>query len=402
MELRINVRSVISAWLLVGIVLMPIYTWSSGGVQISHAVIFAGCLLVWLKRGIRMDVTAQILGLLAVYIALRDSVFVARHASWYNVLPILYIVFSWTLYASLRDWFADERNVTYLKYGLLLSAVVAILGVFIMGYGATVGSGERWRSIGTFNNPNQLGYFAVCLLSFGCLLYLRRKISAPLALVFVAFGLFLSTAALSKAAMVSCGFGAVLIGFAIGRSRTKVILGVLVATAAVAGAFWAVREGLLDDYKFFVRLSSIGEQSDDSLVGRGYWVLTEAGPMEFLFGFGAERVLEIVGHELHSTIASYFSNYGVLGGIPFLVVLFLWARRIYWDVGTIGLLVVVAPPMLYGLTHNGSRFTIFWLLLAYSLATPATAVRTRMARGFGSIQEGPQLAHQSTASGRQL
>ena len=176
--------------------------------------------------------------------------------------------------------------------------------------------------------------------------------------------------------MISCAFAALLVGFLASRSKLQFVMGCFVAAILIATGLWLINSGQLADYKFVARLSGLGSQGDDSLAGRGYGVLTEVGAFQFLFGFGAQEVRQLVGHELHSTVASFFANYGVFGGLLFLGFLALWCGRVWRSLGLIGVLIIVVPPMMYGLTHNGSRFTIFWLLVAMSYAIPDEA-RTR-------------------------
>src|SRR5690606_1287440 len=59
------------------------------------------------------------------------------------------------------------------------------------------------RAVGTFNNPNQLGYFSVCILSLAYLLYRDEYLSYFAAFVVFVIAIFLSITSLSKAAMIA-------------------------------------------------------------------------------------------------------------------------------------------------------------------------------------------------------
>ncbi|MDG6348296.1 hypothetical protein QAA18_06005 [Luteimonas sp. 8-5] len=378
MSFAINARKLAGFWLMIAIAFLPIYLWSSGGAQISHIILLVVSAWMWAFKRPRLDLVARLLGVLAVYAAIRDSFFAVRNTSPESVIPIFYIFFIWFIFVSLRSWFEDDRNWGHAKIGLVLAVLVAIAGVLLMGYGASVDS-EGWRSVGTFNNPNQLGYFSVCIISVAGLLYLRGKASLPLLLLFLGGGLFLAIASLSKAAMISCAFAALFIGFLASRSKLQFLVGCVVAATLVVVALWLIESGHLSNYKFFTRLSGLGTQGDDSLAGRGYGVLMDVGALEFLFGYGAQEVRQLVGHELHSTIASFFANYGAIGGFLFLSVIALWCVRVWRSLGLVAVLVVVVPPMMYGLTHNGSRFTIFWLLVAMSYAISGQGRQRAMA-----------------------
>ena len=70
----------------------------------------------------------------------------------------------------------------------------------------------------------------------------------------------------------------------------------------------------------------------------------------------------------HSTFASALVNYGLIGFFLLLSFMLTWARSIFVSLGAVTSLGVWIPPVLYGLTHNGTRFTFFWILFAMSLA----------------------------------
>lgn len=142
--------------------------------------------------------------------------------------------------------------------------------------------------------------------------------------------------------------------------------GLLLVLFLVAFKFYD--SGSLDDFKFVQRIQDIGSQDDDSLSERCYFILSEIDAPTFVFGRGSEAVKEIVGHEVHSTVASYFACYGYVVGLGFIFFLLLWARHLVRHDGLLGALLVFAPPMMYGITHNGSRFTVFWILIAASMS----------------------------------
>jgi hypothetical protein len=124
--------------------------------------------------------------------------------------------------------------------------------------------------------------------------------------------------------------------------------------------------GALNKFHFVERLQSIGEDSDDNLTERGYRSPFQHGAVGFLVGLGDERVKDIVGHEVHSTFWSYLMKYGVVGLGLFLTFWYLWIRRTMAEFGLLGVLLINMPASIYGITHNGSRFAIFWLMIGLS------------------------------------
>src|SRR5690606_30754675 len=87
---------------------------------------------------------------------------------------------------------------------------------------------------------------------------------------------------------------------------------------------------------------------------------------------GKQNINDIVGHEVHSTFASVLNDYGLIGFILLASAVVKWARALWRRFGLTGLFCLTAPSLLYGITHNGTRFTIFWLLFASSMAMAGT------------------------------
>ena len=168
--------------------------------------------------------------------------------------------------------------------------------------------------------------------------------------------------------MISVAASGAMALYATGARRRSLLIGSSLLALAIVVGFYFVQSGSLDEFKFIGRLRGIGQQDDDSLAVRGYSIFSDFGPLQTLIGFGANGAKEIVGHEVHSTLASFFASYGVIGGAAFLGFHFLWIRKLYVSDGRFAAMTIPLAPMLYGITHNGSRFTIYWILLALSFS----------------------------------
>jgi hypothetical protein len=170
--------------------------------------------------------------------------------------------------------------------------------------------------------------------------------------------------------MVSLGCAAAFSAFVLVRDKRLLIIGWVIALSLVAVSWYLYSAGALDGFAFIDRLRGIGSQSDDSLAGRGYIPWFQEGPLIFLFGTSFNGALELIQghHEVHSTLASFFIEYGMIGGLLFLSFIIIWMKRIFVTFRWIGLILICMPVMMFGLTHNGSRFTVFWVLISLSFA----------------------------------
>ena len=108
------------------------------------------------------------------------------------------------------------------------------------------------------------------------------------------------------------------------------------------------------------RIQNIGKDSDDNLEGRGYYRIYEY-PEYWLFGAGEGeysrfRYGEI---EFHSTLGNIQVSYGLVG-----ILLFINLMRLALKNDRYRSWYILFMIMLYGLTHNGIRNSLFWILLA--------------------------------------
>lgn len=348
--------------LMFGTALLPIYLTVSGEMQPSHVVLGMYCAGYLVVRGGRFIVSELILFGLLLIVAVRELVSAITTGSFDALLPAAHLLFSILIFNVVRR-IATGSSLSAIHFGLRVALSAAVIGVLVLGFSLRVGD-DMSRAIGTFNNPNQLGYFSVLMLSIFALLRYQRMVSVY---EFIAVALactFLAAVSLSKAALISVAFGISLTGFTLTRGRFSLISGFMLLTIAVTVGYATYFGKIYQEYVFVQRVQGIGDQEDDSMKGRGYQALSDATGEEIIFGLGVSKAQQILGHEIHSTIFSYVGGYGLFGGALFIAFIVLWTYRVYQCYGMEGVLVICVPVMAYGLTHNGSRFTLFWILLA--------------------------------------
>ncbi len=253
-------------------------------------------------------------------------------------------------------------------------------------------------AIGTFTNPNQLGYWALAsAASYLVLLRGRRLGEWDFGVLGCAF--WLAAVSLSRAAIV--GF-LVLIPFGIlfqGLRRKTSILSAGVAIGIAT--FYFMQAG--PSRGFFGEKVSEGSfvetvvaelnrrTSHDSLEGRGYdriWRFSEY----LWFGAGQgghERFTRGVGNrdqEIHSSFAMLLFCYGLVGLVIFsaFVVALLW--RMNWKITA-----YAVPVILYGLAHNGLRFSPFWIFLALAYSGLEPTVKRRAEARVVAVGKGTSV-----------
>jgi hypothetical protein len=257
--------------------------------------------------------------------------------------------------------FAKNKNLgNYLYKGTLISVIIQFV-LLLLNFGVS------YRATNFFNNPNQLGYYA--LVSFALLIITGRTSNKNSVLHFTAIigSFILVLASLSKAAIISFILMYLFYIFLEGKKGYWInllftlLLCLLLFFPGVSSEMNFLKNS--DLYiKVEQRFLTIGKDGDDNIGGRGYDRIKNH-PEYTLFGAGEGEYsrfdTQIRGMEMHSTFGSLFFSYGLVGFTLFLILLYNAIK--------FNRLVLLYPfifIMIYGLTHNGIRNTFLWILLA--------------------------------------
>ena len=309
----------------------------------------------------------------------------------YNLVVLIFVIA-----AGFHDWARLKKVVWW-------SCVIALLAQ--MGWLELFPAAAR-RATGTFNNPNQLGYWALLLMA--CLAVVKdREGLGPADLLALGAGFYVTALSLSKAASISAMVLLLFAGIACGLRRSAgVLLGIalaLVLSFQIATGSAIDRIASLDPVDALVkRLQDIGQQRDDSVLARGYPRLIE-NPEYLAFGAGEgsfDRLNEEGSNkEFHSTLGNLLMSYGVPGVALFATLLVVMCAAAPKSV------LYLIPIMLYGLTHMGLRFSLFWVFLGlvyaqgrYARPVAADPARACRADPFATRAPDPPQATASLPS----
>lgn len=258
-----------------------------------------------------------------------------------------------------------EATFRVIAYAISMSAIIQAAAI-AFAYDAA-----RLRQIASFNNPNQLGYWSLLSLcifwSIAGGIRIRWYVQAPT----VACLLYTAASSLSKASMISVALLCVLHFLRRPKLLCVALVGVAVGFAVLEGSALFERVG--------GRLENIGEQRDDTVGSRGYvrilnypeYMVVGAGEGAlYRFGEAADGDLQL--REIHSTLGTVLFSYGLIG-----LVLFGAAMWRLYRLTSAARLIYLLPPFLYGVTHQGLRFSFLWLLFAVLAVLGATSGRRR-------------------------
>ncbi len=258
----------------------------------------------------------------------------------------------------------------YIPRMIVVSALVQVMAIMFL-------PNDLYRSVGTFSNPNQLAYWAICLISCQLLLTQDRPVLTSVSIGLLGTCLMLT---LSRGGLM--GFAAVVAVYALQRFKNFHLRIFSFLTAASLLTLFVGSDAFLDIQDKFDLASKLEARSEQRSISaefenRNYSRLIN-NPEYIPFGAGegaferfeGERYKEgnYIGIEIHSTYATLLFSYGVLGFSLFVGMILGFLRRSPRDA------ILVTGILFYGLSHNGLRFALFWFFLAIL----TSVVRQRM------------------------
>jgi hypothetical protein len=297
----------------------------------------------------------------AVYTFIVSSIWTLRTADTGFLRASSYYIFNVSLFVMAMHIRAKygEREFSRATLAGIAFAVALVLGAYVFGGGIP---GIRAR--GTFNNPNQQGYFAVLstLIMYVCLDRLRSR--GFLRFLVIVTGAVLAALSLSRAGILS-----VLVIAAIHVASSLLRNGKIWETALLACLVAVLWIGVQDTplvHAVYRRFETKAVTFGD----RGYARIVEYPEMVVLgAGEGGHwRFPGIGSHELHSTFGTLLFSYGIPGSVLFLCFLISVARRSRPDHSAL-----LLAPLAYSLGHQGLRVTLFWVSLAVVLSSHQAA-----------------------------
>lgn len=272
--------------------------------------------------------------------------------------------------------------VLYRRYGqaflwLTLNAVFAT--VLVQAAASLLLHREHaFRGAGFFNNPNQLGFFALVCASILAL----GKRGLGFGSIKTAIGLttcsYLALVSASRAAVI--GTGILFALTVIANPRRIVVVGLVVAGLAALGG--PLSNALDETQQRFTanrypQFSFLEERGYDRIfANKQYWLL---GAGEGGTGRFVDTTL-IGATEIHSSLGTIFFCYGVVGIGLFLAFLLRIVER-----ASLRSMVMLIPALSYTVAHQGLRSTSVWILfgvfvcIKHSQRQPAAPPGARVA-----------------------
>ena len=357
-------------------ILFPFYLWDSGLPQLSDIIIVILMITYSIRKKLKLRFPSKnkaflIFGLLfIIYVTFSNLIWITilKEPGKMGIVPLFYIYNFFTNFFIIALY--TEYNEKFLEviYNSVIISVLLQVVILIISGGYTGG-----RMMLGFNNPNQLGYYTLTTTSIVMVISNKILIKRFWIVMVLLSNLMLVIASLSSTAIISY-IGLLVIYILIGLRAKKVtrkknkkdirnmIVLIIVIVVIIA---------TLDSTTNIIRNSAMGQglrarvirtesKIKNFIQERGYYRITEY-PEYWILGAGEGKYYERFGsvYEFHSTLGNIQVSYGLIGTLLFANIMMQALKRDkyrYWYV----LLFIMA----YGLTHNGIRSSLLWVLLA--------------------------------------
>lgn len=350
------------------IFLSPFYIFESGLPQPADFVIAFGCIFLFFSENFReyfkQDIVKKLMYFLAITITINllyflvyqiqgiDSSKMLRYIFYYSFNFLFFLLFLKTL----------KENESFSNYVSLAIIICLAIQTSFAALGINGGiKGDGARSILFFNNPNQLGYFSLLLLTIFTVIKSKYRLN-----FYYVFSILLFSSALilfsgSRAALGGLLILAIILLYRLGSTNKFRILVFLIvvliaAPFAYQTSFIQSKVSLIETRNQRNEVKNITEAQV-----RGYdrfWI----HPEYVFFGAGEgknDRFNSYHTLEMHSGFGTILFSYGILGFILFSLFLYkVIEKNTYFNI------LLLTPVLIYNLTHQGFRFSLFWALLA--------------------------------------
>lgn len=338
---------------------LPFYVGRSGLPQPGNALMFLALPLALKGWDRRLDTgTLRTLRALAWFVVW----VIVINAGWvivtgiislagYAFVPIYYV---WNLLVVFCAVVLHRRyGDVFLRatlYALLFDVAFQVLASFV--YRTNLYRGELF-----FNNPNQLGYWALLAACAIALLQKHLRLGLLKATASIVGCAYLAVLSASRAAVAGIAILLVLLVFTNPRVLVVAIFAGVLFVVAGGGQLDGALEspGLRAMQNRDINMSFAEERGYQRMWDFKEYILVGAGEGDIMrFVDDPKRA-----NEIHSSLGTVVFSYGIVGTILFL----LFFARLLRGAST-GAIVLLVPVLVYTVAHQGLRFSLFWMVLA--------------------------------------
>jgi hypothetical protein len=329
----------------------PFYLLESGNPQLADVF---GALIIGLNiksilTSINTNRFTKNLFLFVIYTILVNTTWMLIAGDFAILMSSVFYFYSFLMVLFLINKIKDKAFLS-----LTLKAITVALIIQTLLWPFAQSGGVRNQMF--FNNPNQLGLWALCLLIIISVIIRILKTKTVYAIPPLLLCSFFIIISASRAALAGC---IIFWMFYVIKSRKHIVIFITVSIISFLfissnfdleiGNFTALEYNL-------ERLQNDDLSDNRSFGGRGYDRIANF-PQYLLFGAGegpSERFNEDI--ELHSVFANIVFSYGIIGIVLFISAFASFTKKISKEI-----IVLVLALALFGMVHMSLRVPFFWI-----------------------------------------
>lgn len=358
--------------------LLPRYFFPSGDVQPVDVVIIILMVAVTIKKRHKIFDSFSIyllpfmpylfwLMILGLFFQINDTSsfqYIISFIQFYYFYLILFLFFN------IFSIVIENHDLPYLCFCLL----IGVLSPFIV-----VAVDFNNRNSLSFNNPNQLGYYAILMFTMTLIILNKKKVFGFGKFVYLAGGLIIIVChimaflCVSRSSLFATGLLDLILLLIVYKNinlGTKIFITIMVGLILSFGAaLWQLDPLEIKGGKNIqsnTPLKRFEEKKlfdEDDFQGRFQFLNKYNDSTEILIGTSGR--LNKKNLEVHNAVLGIFYNYGVIGGFLFFSALALTLIKLKFSLFDY---IFFIPIGLYNMSHYGLRFRCLWVTLAFLLA----------------------------------
>lgn len=349
------------------IILFPFYIFPSGLPQPSDIVLALGLLLnirkAWNSGVFQITVVKRFsVFLLLVLIINTFYTFYLYHDEKLTKTPFfaaIYFLFCYLVFVN-TVMIGYSASKTFLNNIVLACAISLTIQIICI----PVANITSDRSIMFFNNPNQLAYYALLMMTIFIVVDSKYRKNKFFLILFSVACFYFTLISASRIALPCIAlliiYAAIISGLRLNAKNILLLIFILVAGYYISQKY---KVALVEkvDYVFH-RIETNSGLSISPIQERGYDRMYLYPAYNF-FGAGENanyrwtRAAQQL--ELHSFFGTLLFCYGILGFILFMRFSYAIIKRHFWKN-----LMILLPIILFNFVDNGERVGILWILLA--------------------------------------
>ena len=351
------------------LILFPFYVFSSGTPQPADMILAFGSIIFMLAKSSKSVLKKPVIKYLFSFVLLVSVINLTYCIYYFAIgvenkmfLPILFYAFNFMFFLVILTLFKSSFFVKKKMYLIYKVIFVSLLIQFFLGVLGIQGDSSLnlSRPAIFFNNPNQLAYYSLLMISILTVLYLKFNFNKSIFILSLLFSIYLVIYSGSRAALSV--FLLLIPVFSYQKKKMKSILVflslILIAPTIINTNF--VQEKIEN---IVIRSARNTINNTSEIENRGYNRLL-LYPEYLFYGAGENKNdrFEKTGNlylEIHSGLANTLFSYGFLGLFLFCMFVF---KAIKKDLIQNSLLIL--PAILYNITHQGLRSSLLFGLIA--------------------------------------